>query len=271
MRHSDTIKSIPAEARGLVRRRDSARHFQLLRREPSPSLAHLVKHYWQVSWDLRGRADYLQQNLPHPSVHLSLGSDGFCGIRGVVSQCFYYRLSGRGRVLGVKFHPGAFAAFYPVSAHQLTDRRIALSELWAEDESPWISSIASTASLASIAEKVETLLAQRAGSLPTAAVEVRQWVDTIFEQPELCSAHALARQSGVSVRTLQRLFRRYVGVSPKWVIDRYRLIEAVESLNTGARVDLTELACRLGYFDHAHFSKAFRALVGIPPSQLQGS
>ena len=54
-------------------------------------------------------------------------------------------------------------------------------------------------------------------------------------------------------------------MSPKWVIQRYRLHEAVEQLERGAEVDLAELALQLGYFDQAHFIRDFKALVGRPP------
>lgn len=74
-------------------------------------------------------------------------------------------------------------------------------------------------------------------------------------------------QANISTRTLQRLFKRYIGVSPKWVIDRYRMIDAVEALNRGDSPDLADLAYRLGYFDQAHFTRAFSALVGRPPSE----
>ena len=65
---------------------------------------------------------------------------------------------------------------------------------------------------------------------------------------------------------LQRLFGRYVGVSPKWVIQRYRLHEAAEQLATGESVSQTELALNLGYSDQAHFIRDFKAIVGVSPA-----
>jgi AraC-like DNA-binding protein len=75
----------------------------------------------------------------------------------------------------------------------------------------------------------------------------------------------------ISKRTLQRLFNQYVGVSPKWVIKRYRLHDAVEQLATGAVVDWPRLALDLGYFDQAHFIKDFKMLVGTPPGEYARS
>ena len=53
------------------------------------------------------------------------------------------------------------------------------------------------------------------------------------------------------------------------MIDRYRMIEAVEALNRGEAASLTELAHRLGFFDSAHFSHTFQALTGMAPSALR--
>jgi AraC-like DNA-binding protein len=73
----------------------------------------------------------------------------------------------------------------------------------------------------------------------------------------------------MGVRSLQQLFSDYVGVSPKWVIRRYRLHEAADRLANGEEVDLTALALDLGYFDQAHFTSDFRKLVGQAPGQYR--
>jgi AraC-like DNA-binding protein len=66
-------------------------------------------------------------------------------------------------------------------------------------------------------------------------------------------------------RTLQRLFARYVGVTPKWVIQRYRLHEAAERLASPG-TSQSQLATELGYSDQAHFIRDFRAIVGMSPA-----
>jgi AraC-like DNA-binding protein len=66
---------------------------------------------------------------------------------------------------------------------------------------------------------------------------------------------------------LQRIFSQYVGVSPKWVIKRYRLHEAAEQLAGGEVVDWPKIALELGYFDQAHFIKDFKTIVGESPAE----
>jgi AraC-like DNA-binding protein len=66
---------------------------------------------------------------------------------------------------------------------------------------------------------------------------------------------------------MQRLFSDYVGVGPQWVLKRYRLHDAVEQIDRRGDVDWTRFALDLGYYDHAHFNRDFRALVGRTPAQ----
>lgn len=75
----------------------------------------------------------------------------------------------------------------------------------------------------------------------------------------------------MSLRGLQRLFCEYVGVSPKWVIQRYRLQDAAVLLASGSSGQLAALAAELGYFDQAHLAQDFRRLFGISPSQYRQS
>ena len=56
------------------------------------------------------------------------------------------------------------------------------------------------------------------------------------------------------------------GVSPTWVIQRYRLHEAADQLAAGATVGQSALALDLGYSDQAHFAGDFKAVVGVSPA-----
>lgn len=107
------------------------------------------------------------------------------------------------------------------------------------------------------------------GAVPIGAVLPARDDVLIERDAALVSVAGLAEAAGMSARSLQRLFGAYIGVGPKWVIDRYRMIEAVETLNRGEALNLADLAARLGYFDQAHFSKAFQSLTGEAPGQYR--
>jgi transcriptional regulator GlxA family with amidase domain len=68
------------------------------------------------------------------------------------------------------------------------------------------------------------------------------------------------------VRALQRLFAAYVGMGAKAVLARFRLQDAVAAIDAGQVDGLAELAAQLGWFDQAHFTRDFRAVVGVTPA-----
>ena len=70
---------------------------------------------------------------------------------------------------------------------------------------------------------------------------------------------------GLHERTLQRLFTKYVGLSRKWVIQRFRLHEAAEQLAAGGAASQAALSLEPGYSDQAHFVRDFKAIVGVSP------
>jgi transcriptional regulator GlxA family with amidase domain len=92
-------------------------------------------------------------------------------------------------------------------------------------------------------------------------------IDRIAVDRTITRVGGAADYLGVSQRHLERLFRLYVGVSPKWVIRRYRLFEATERLETDPRMDVAMLATELGYFDQSHFIRDFTAMIGTSPTK----
>jgi AraC-like DNA-binding protein len=79
--------------------------------------------------------------------------------------------------------------------------------------------------------------------------------------------HQLVARFDTQERLLQRLFQRYVGASPRWVIKRYRAYEALDHLNAPQPLQLSAVAQDLGYFDQAHFANDFKSTIGQAPSE----
>lgn len=256
-------------ARGLLHQTRSFEHFELTRFEPSADLSDYVEHHWLILWDLTGKPAYRQQNLSHPTQHLVLNPQERTGIFGMATGAFTYVLERSGRVLGTKFRPGAFHSFYrrPVSA--LTDGAVPIGAVLPARDDVLIEQFVSLNDPLSMAERIEELLRANLRPLGARSRQARQMVELIERDAALVSVAGLAEAAGMSARSLQRLFGAYIGVGPKWVIDRYRMIEAVETLNRGEALNLADLAARLGYFDQAHFSKAFQSLTGEAPGQYR--
>ena len=99
------------------------------------------------------------------------------------------------------------------------------------------------------------------------AEQIAALVSRITDDPGLRRVDQLSAASGLTARTLQRLFADYVGVSPKWVMRRARLHEAAERADSGEPVDWAELAADLGYADQAHLTRDFTVTIGVSPTR----
>lgn len=232
---------------------------------PDPPLDAFVEHFWTVAWDLRDQHPVTRETLPHPSVHLIV-EEGRSGLAGVATERFTRVLEGRGRVLGVKFLPGCFRPFWHASVAGLTDRVVPLKEAFGRrGEELEAGVLACGDDEASAVAVAEALLTERAPARSPQAAQARRIVAKIKDDRTSMRAEEVAETAKMSLRALQRLFAEYVGVSPKWVINRYRLHEAMDRLEAGDDVDLAAIASELGYFDQAHFIKDFKAMVGRTP------
>lgn len=239
---------------------------ELRRYHPSEALRPLVEHYWLVRWDLGEQPPLRQTVLPHPTVHLVVETSR-PEVVGVVEGRFERVIEGRGRVLGIKLRPGAFAAFTERPVSDFTGRRVAMRELFGSRADRYAEAVLATDDDEGLCRHAEAFLTQLRPTLPPAARRARDLVERVQADPSVRSVETLAQLAGLAPRSLQRLLRRTVGVSPKWVLLRYRLHEALARLEHDEIPDWAALAVELGYFDQAHFTKHFKAFVGATPAE----
>jgi len=120
------------------------------------------------------------------------------------------------------------------------------------------------------ARTMDAFLRERAPAPDPTYERLLDLVAVMLADRSLTTVEAVTERTGVSLRTLQRLFRRYVGVGPKWMLRRFRLHDAVSMIDAGDRRDLASLAHELGWYDQAHFTGEFTDLIGVPPSEYAG-
>jgi AraC-like DNA-binding protein len=76
--------------------------------------------------------------------------------------------------------------------------------------------------------------------------------------------------AGLSVAQLERHCKRIFQLTPRQLIHKARLEEASRLLREDD-LPITEIALRCGYTDHSAFSRQFRALTHLSPSQYRES
>ncbi len=245
---------------------------------PSPEICPFVQHFWYVQWDLRGCAPSTAETLPHPSCYLIFEHDlerpvdhplvhRRAELSGVTSGKFSRSMEGQGRVFGLKFQPGGLRPFLNSSVSTLTDCVVAAPEVFGPDILMLATQLRGLDSPENMAAVTAAYFLRHLPVRDTNTELSTTLVNMILHDPSLLSVETLSRRSGRSIRSLQRLFKDYVGVPPKWVIRRFRLHEVLERLHAGEAIDGAQLAFDLGYADQAHLINDFRKLAGYTPTE----
>ncbi|MGI5187330.1 helix-turn-helix domain-containing protein [Promicromonospora sp. CA-289599] len=248
--------------------------FTLARVDPAPDLADIVDWHWVITWDLPPGATFTQAVVPHPVGHVVAEDTGFLVYAMPSAAVDRRTLAGSGGVVGTKLRPGGYRALLG-----LTDP----GERGAVGPADFLGPTADLAGAEAIGQaragrpddavRTVTPLLQvaaertRTPRSTAALAALRGAFAVIADAVPGTTVATLAARLGTTPRSLQRLFADWVGVSPKWVLQRHRVHLAAEMLGRDPALDLAGLASAVGYYDQAHFTGDFVRAVGVAPGE----
>src|SRR5580700_8911934 len=258
-----------------------------LEREPGPELRPWVR----VLWYARG-ADFGHQRervLPtgRAQVILNLARDFFIDcVEGVaasssapalmVGQRSVFEIidtSDLADLIGIVFEPGALPVFLADAADQMTNRSVALADVW-----PNVGALRDRLrELPGPETRVRCLegylrdrfarrrgLGDRTGAAVHPAVEFA--LREVGRSPSVAKVAAVAESTGWSARRFSQVFREQVGFTPKAWCRIQRFPRVVRQLQSGDAVRWPEVALACGFYDQSHLANEFRAFSGISPT-----
>lgn len=118
--------------------------------------------------------------------------------------------------------------------------------------------------IAGFSRQVEQTRSQGSGEARFARV-----IEHMHRQPDTTlSSAAMARMCGLSQSQFDRSFRRVFGTSARQYLLRVRVEAACRRL-AETEDTVAALAAELGFFDHAHFTRCFRSIMGLTPAQYR--
>ena len=255
--------------RGILQATAGQARFDLTRFKPKPPLDAFVDHYWVIHYELDVDTSYSQTVLSFPNIHMAFEQDvegRRALIYGIPREPFLRELRGEGRVLGIRFRAGGFYPYWQRDVSELTGSTIVAADVFGPDVDNWMNTILDAEDGADMARHAERALNARLPERDPLAELAARIVDDTMDDRSIIKVEQICERNGLSMRQLQRLFHRYVGVTPKWVIKRFRLQEAAERIEQDESLQWAELATQLGYFDQAHFINDFKSVLGQPPS-----
>lgn len=129
-----------------------------------------------------------------------------------------------------------------------------------------------------LAEVVHRALRVRGLSSPAGSASARLDAKAVARVHALASSRMdesltvadLAGAAKLSTFHFSRVFKATTGETPHAYLMRLRLVEGMRLLRE-TRLGVAEVASRVGFKTHAHFTRAFRAFAGAAPTEYRAS
>lgn len=119
--------------------------------------------------------------------------------------------------------------------------------------------------LIGISRDVRTPIATR--EIPVEFAAALEHFENHLSQPVTPSG--LARRARLTLPRFARLMKRYFGLTPSQFITKTRIATASRIL-TETPLSIAEIAMACGYCDQSAFTRTFRAMTGVTPTQFRG-
>lgn len=91
---------------------------------------------------------------------------------------------------------------------------------------------------------------------------------------EKLSVHEMAEALHISVNHFIRLFKFMLGMTPQKYIQTYRIKQAaatIKQFSNDASLSISEIAAGAGFSDANYFTRSFKKVMGMTPSQYQSN
>ncbi len=162
---------------------------------------------------------------------------------------------------GLRFAPGAAPAVLGVTAHELRNQRVALSDLWPASDARRVTGQVGGASRPGAALEAVATELWHDGAAPGPMVgEVLRRLSVGTSVAETASA------AGVSERQLHRRCLDWFGYGPKFLVRVLRMQRALALARAGT--PYARVAASAGYADQAHLARDVKELAGATLSEL---
>jgi AraC-like DNA-binding protein len=172
---------------------------------------------------------------------------------------------------GIRFRPGRAAPFLPFGVDRLAGAETPVADAFGRDGGQLAEEIGNAPTDALRVEIARAFLlrrlerAVRPPSRPVSAAVRRM----IGPTPRRMSVSALARESGWSVRQLERRFRSETGLTPRLLARIVRFQRVFRAVDADGGSDWVSVALDCGYADQPHLIREFREFTGQTPAAFE--
>ena len=235
---------------------------------PPADLSLFIEHFWIIRWSDIKETFKSEQVMHRPYVDIFF-SAAESGVQGTFrGKRIYEAPVGSGRIIGIRFRPGAFRSFWNGALSELKDEIIELKEVFPQLDHQYVHDLLLLDDQEAIHQLI-ILLRNKHPELDTNIELINKIIIAVENDDSLTTVASVARATGRSERWLQQTFSDYIGIGLKWMLQRHKLLEAAKQIRENDKPNWTAIAYDLGYSSQQHFITDFKKVLGKTPLQYK--
>ena len=241
--------------------REYIRHFWILKSNSKISLNHTILPCTNIDFVL----NLSRKVILHKHCNSFTPEGFFC--TGVQENFLIQTEDDFIHKIGISFKPAGAYYFLNIPLSAFHNQIIELDCFLPHFTEKVLDKLKGQPAMADTCEMLEQVLAGYFNSNKPYSGKVMQIIyKFLSENP--ADIHNFCSYYGVHPRTLERIFKQYMGVSPRSCRKLRRFQKSVWHLTRDNYTDLTSLGSNTGYYDQSHFIRDFRSFTGVHPSQF---
>lgn len=187
-------------------------------------------------------------------------------LAGQIRNHFLLENTGISGMIGVKLKPAGIAQLFGIPMSELNDKVVPLDSILQSEFEKVSELLLSKTSYKKKATLLDTFFSELVPAISENDLLTNKCLDLIFSKNGLISISELTEEISVNERKLERLFKKSIGLSPKFY-SRIIRFNYIFQLVQDQTMSWSEIAQLSGFYDQSHFISNFQEFSGEDPTK----
>ncbi|MGF7059044.1 AraC family transcriptional regulator [Brassicibacter mesophilus] len=244
-----------------------------------PMLKSLIKYYWVIETKSPVEVNHklspvsnidLILNLSPPIIYLKdektkIVPKGF-HFNGISDKYYLINQSGILRVFGISFFPTGLFPILKIPISEFKNKTIEVDLIIKGFTERIVDKTNTDDSIPTIIKIIENEIVKIVDASLIPRKEIYEVFEVFDKNINNMGINVLCKQYGINQRQIERIFNKYIGISPKLFYRINRFQQTINCLNDND--SFTSLAYNNNYYDQTHFIKDFKSFTGSTPTEF---
>jgi len=187
-------------------------------------------------------------------------------LHGLTTNHSEKTVKGNFRNISIHFKPTALKSFFGIDANELTDTYTDLNLACVSNVSEKLVNTTSTERRIEILTSF--LIDNLKQNLKLKIEKTHYALDLLYKENSIPALQRIQSELNISERSLERMFKQNIGISPKLFARIVRFQMSLNNLRNKDYLKLMDIVHKNNYADQSHYIRDFKQFAGVSPNQF---